>query len=462
MKKLFFAIALLLTPMILTAQIPSVAMYGMVSSPEDSSLVATQAKKWNVKVSGFSNPVIYLLVRADSFAFAGGGTVLDSLRAIKKANNSPAMYIVELDQSERLQSSPVDEMMLSSWGLDSSNVAYPWADGIDGTGVVQAILDTGFEINRPEFAGRVVTCQAVAHGTWTNECQQNISSCNHHGTHVASTAGGTTRGMAPKSSLALFRIYVPYTNNGCVNWVSDRIAAERRAVDVYGAKVINLSTGGGFSGAEAGVMMQLEAAGIVVCASAGNNDSYVYFPGSSEYAFAIAGLTSSLVRGSYSNQGPQVDFAFPGSGISGATGASSFGNKTGTSMAAPHCAGLATLHKQVNPSITFTEMYDLWKLCSTDTGPAGFDNGTGWGFPRADKCIAMARGVSTTPSPTINAVQIGPVYPTVGCIPIDTHVRWNHTAPPSWLTLTKSERQLCYRVESKPSDTQAKITLSGS
>src|SRR5690606_29937957 len=103
---------------------------------------------------------------------------------------------------------------------------------------------------------------------------------------------------------------------------------------------IGTSMGGSYSGAHDAVTRSARNAGVVVVASAGNNDSYVYCPACYDSAIAVAGLTSSLARGSYSNRGPEVDYAAPGSSISAAVGSSGFASKSGTSMAQPHVTGI--------------------------------------------------------------------------------------------------------------------------
>src|SRR5690606_9592019 len=140
-------------------------------------------------------------------------------------------------------------------------------------------------------------------------------------------------------------------------------------------------------------------------AAAGNNTSSVMFPGSSDHSIGVAALTSSNNWASYSNVGPQVDFAAPGSGITSTMPGGGTGSKSGTSMATPHVAGVVALLLADNPSLSYDGLYDLLKARAQDVDAAGFDNRTGWGLVRAYHSLG---GGDDTPPPVPLALAVSP------------------------------------------------------
>ncbi len=146
-----------------------------------------------------------------------------------------------------------------------------WAEGLDGSGVTVAVLDSGIDKNHPDLTGKVVgevnfvkgeetTRDLLGHGTL---CAGIIA-----GSGAAS--GGKYRGVAPGATLLNVRV-IDSTGNGKP---SDIIAGIEWALD-NGADVLSLSLGGTSLGeTNPPVTMAADNAmesGVVVCVSAGNN-----------------------------------------------------------------------------------------------------------------------------------------------------------------------------------------------
>ena len=81
-----------------------------------------------------------------------------------------------------------------------------WAAGFDGLGTTVAVLDTGYDPTHPDLQGRV-----VASANFTTDA--SVTDGNGHGTHVASTVGGTgaasgglRKGVAPKADLMVGKV----------------------------------------------------------------------------------------------------------------------------------------------------------------------------------------------------------------------------------------------------------------
>ena len=131
-------------------------------------------------------------------------------------------------------------------------------------------------------------------------------------------------------------------------------------------------------------------------ASAGNcGDSSYYlngcsymnqplYPAAYSNVMAVAAVSSSDVRASFSNQGSYVDIAAPGVSIYNTFKNGSYRSVSGTSQAAPHVAGLAALIWARHPTYTAAQVRTVIEDTAVDLGPAGWDqNLAGDGLTRA-------------------------------------------------------------------------------
>jgi hypothetical protein len=113
----------------------------------------------------------------------------------------------------------------------------------------------------------------------------------------------------------------------------------------HGAEIINMSLGAPYdSSALEDAINYAWSKGVVVVAAAGNNgDTAPMYPAHYANCIAVAATDASDARTAWSNYGDWVDVAAPGLSVYSTLKNSSYGYKSGTSMAAPHVAGLAAL-----------------------------------------------------------------------------------------------------------------------
>ena len=233
----------------------------------------------------------------------------------------------------------------SAWGIDridqtvlplSSSYSY----ASNGTGVQVYVVDTGIRSSHTEFTGRVSPgFSAIGDSNGTEDC-------NGHGTHVGSIAAGTNYGVAKAATLVPVRV-LGCDGSGTISGVIaglDWIASQY--VDGTPA-VVNMSLGGGASSSLDTAVNSLINRGITVVVAAGNSkvDACTSSPARVPGAITVAATTNTDSFATYSNFGPCVDMAAPGSAINGAwfTGDSDAAVLSGTSMASPHVAGVAAL-----------------------------------------------------------------------------------------------------------------------
>ena len=268
--------------------------------------------------------------------------------AVEEIRRNPSVRYVAQDAWAR----PHATQTGATWGLDRIdqrdlplNGSYSYTP--TGAGVRVYVIDSGIRTTHTEFGGRAtVGTDFVGDGL-------NGQDCRGHGTHVAGTIAGATYGVAKGTQLVSVRVF------GCTGGspTSTIIAAvDWVTANAVKPAVTNMSLGGGFYQPLNDAVTASIASGIVYTLSAGNDnvDACQQSPASTPAALTVASITSGDVRSSFSNWGSCVDLFAPGSDITSAWYQSDTqtGIISGTSMAAPHVAGVAALYLQGAPAAT--------------------------------------------------------------------------------------------------------------
>ena len=235
------------------------------------------------------------------------------------------------------------------WGLDRIDerdrpLSRTYSYTRTGSGVNVYVIDTGIRRTHRQFGGR-----AFAAFTSIND-GRGANDCSGHGTHVAGIIGGSTYGVAKSARLHAVRVLDCWgwgTTSGViagVDWV--------RAHHVKPA-VANMSLGGGASSSLDTAVRNSIAAGVAYAIAAGNSNANAasFSPARVAEAITVGSSTSSDARSSFSNFGSVVDIFAAGSSITSAWSTSDTATNTisGTSMAAPHVAGVAARYLQGRP-----------------------------------------------------------------------------------------------------------------
>ena len=256
-----------------------------------------------------------------------------------------------------------------TWGLQATGV---YASHATGAGIKVAILDTGLDLEHPDFQGRTIVSKSFV---------PNEDACDvlGHGTHCAGTAcGGLKPSQLPRYGVACeAEIYVGKVlgNEGFGSgaWI---LAGMEWAL-ASGCQIISMSLG---SATEAGepfsnfyetVAQRILDQGTLIIAAAGNESERtrgvikpVASPANCPSVMAVAALDSNLQVADFSSggtdlEGGEVDIAAPGVGIySSVPMPKQYDNYSGTSMATPHVAGIAALYAQT----TGLRGRELWSI----------------------------------------------------------------------------------------------------
>jgi subtilisin family serine protease len=269
--------------------------------------------------------------------------------------------------------------------------------GWRGKGVTVAILDTGIDTAHPAFTGRVVDefCFSInsdcPNGSFFQTgagaaapCSWAPNQCDH-GTHVAGIAAGGTDwglpGVAPEAGILPIQVFSRVNNPvNCLpdpapcarSFRSNQIAAIG-VVDSLAAThniaAINLSLGKSTNGAPCMnatyviAVLNAMSHGVAVVASSGNDGSpfAVNFPACLPGVVAVGATDNSDAVWPSSNSSDMVDLLAPGVLVTSSVPGGIPGDKTGTSMAAPHVAGAFALLAERFPSSTVIQRLDHLK-----------------------------------------------------------------------------------------------------
>jgi hypothetical protein len=318
------------------------------------------------------SPATVLSVRSDRTTFTvpvSAAALLSEPSSVDVVADAPVRTLQTTTRIEPTIQSPVP-----SWGLDRIDADVDRLDDryayvSSGKGVRIYVIDTGVDAGHPDLAGR------VAQGWSAVDDGRGTSDCNGHGTHVAGTAAGTEYGVAKSA------VIVPVRVLDCsgAGFASSLIAGINWVVANHpgGAGIINLSVGGPANSAVDRAVEDAAARGLLVVAAAGNDggDACAVSPARAASALTSGATTSTDVRASYSNTGGCVDLFAPGSRITSAWPGGSAATLSGTSMAAPHVAGIAARIYQAELTTSASKVRSLLLGTAASGAVSGADGG---------------------------------------------------------------------------------------
>ncbi len=338
-----------------------------------------------------------------------------------------------------------------AWGVRKIRAPAVWDTlGFTGEGIVVGLIDTGVNYNHPDLQGRMWTNPGEIPNNGIDDDNNGyvddyygydfaeddpIPMDDHgHGTHTAGTiagngASGVQTGVAPGAKIMALKTLIQGSGSE-----SYSIEAAQYAL-AMGAHLCSMSLGWTWPNSSdrstwRTAIENLAAGGVLFVKSAGNRGdaTSVYpvphnlsVPGGVPILVAAAATDSFDVRAYFSSMGPTVwdypdhnappyddwpyppgypkpDLSAPGVDVLSLDYTGGYTLKSGTSMAAPHVAGVAALILEAVPFLTVEEIKEVLMNSALDLGPEGFD--TLYGAGRLDAYEALLEALAHAGDPT--------------------------------------------------------------
>jgi subtilisin len=290
-------------------------------------------------------------------------------------------------QSEVLEVQAASPKQVIDWGVSLVQAPQMWSM-TKGEGVKVAVLDTGIDASHPDLAANFVKGK-----NFTTSNSSDYHDRQGHGTHCAGVIAGCDNmvgivGVAPRAQLYIGKVL---GDNGSgslqaiVNGIDWAIAEK---VDI-----ISMSLGCSEDPGEAfhDAFRRARAAGIVIIAASGNENTSVGWPAAYEECIAVGAVDNTFGRASFSNFGQELDVAAPGVDILSTYPVGRYAKLSGTSMATPMVAGVAALMQAFcrNMGVVATpdKIVQMITERSVDMGQAGDDDMFGNGLINVSRMV---------------------------------------------------------------------------
>ncbi len=371
----------------------------------------------------------------------------ETLMAIKSLRRDPGVLHAEPNYRVNALAVPNDEAYPLQWHYPLIGLPDAWETTTGDPQVVVAVVDSGVLADHPDLAGQLVDGYDFVRDPASAGDGDGIdpdpsdpagpgaeAAGGFHGTHVTGTVvarGGNRLGVAGSAySARVMPLRALDTGGGGTSYDVEQavrfaagLANDSGTVPARPASIINLSLGGApFSQATQSLFDAVRAAGVAVVAAAGNQASTApFYPASYNGVISVSAVDTQRRLAPYSSTGPSIDVAAPGGdnsvdlngdgypdGVLSTSGSLNSGGlryvyafANGTSMAAPHVAGVLALMKSVNPALT---PQDIEAMLATgaltdDLGVPGRDDQFGHGLINAQRAVLAALEASgTTPA----------------------------------------------------------------
>lgn len=363
-----------------------------------------------------------------------------TLSGIKTLRQRSDVEYAEPNYIRRSLLTPSDPDYPRQWHYQAIGLPAAWdltTGTTSGLPVVVAVVDSGVVLSHPDLSGQLVTGYDFISDAANARDGDGIDpdpddpgdsdtkgQSSWHGTHVTGTVAAATDNNTGVAGVAWDAKIMPLRVLGKDGGSSyDVIQAVRYAAGLSNnsgtlpsqiADIINLSLGGpGHSLAEQETYQAVRAAGVTLVAAAGNeNSSTPTYPAAYPEVLSVSATDYASEKAPYSNFGPTIAVAAPGGNASVDLNRDGYGDGVlstaaddsrgsirptyrlyqGTSMAAPHVAGVIALMKSVYPGMTPDDVDNLLAGgdMTDDLGTTGRDDIFGHGLINAAKSVQAA------------------------------------------------------------------------
>lgn len=372
------------------------------------------------------------------------------LDRVDTATHSPSTAVAEKSSAQTIEKPVIskenakDEVGVAlkdkqnsniGWNIAQVNAPEAWAQGIDGTGIVVANLDSGVDYTHPalthKWRGRDASGNIVnPELSWYDPHSGSTlpADGDGHGTHTMGTMVGSEPdgtnyiGVAPGAKWIAVRIFNPSTTDAIIldggQWILAPVDKDGNLHPELAPDVVNNSWGGGpgvddwfrpivRAWRDAGIFPEFSAGNVTLTNPGGPGS--VANPANYPESFATGATDINQNLAGFSLRGPSAydgilkpEVSAPGVNIRSSVpgGAYESAGWDGTSMAGPHTTALAGLLLQANHSLTVSELEEIIKSTATPRTDAEYpttpNNGYGHGIINVyDAVSSVLSGVGT-------------------------------------------------------------------
>lgn len=396
-----------------------------VSFVDDGARALIAAEESEASFAGFDELTRVRVAARNGFDVLARARELEAAPGVRFAD-------VDLVYTGTFDHVPNDPLFAQCWGLNNTGQApfggtpdmdvdavEAWDLTTGNPAVRIAILDVGVDRAHPDLnvaSGADTTSAGPGDGS-------AVTSCDNHGTFVAGAAaaridnGLGAGGTAPLATIVPIRTLI--SSPACdSSWTTSTtwVLAALGQVTTLGCRVTNCSNGLQEQPSVTTAYTSLHASGVVHFGSAGNGSlTTIHYPARLAVVNGVAAVNAVGGHPSWSNTGTGLDLSGPGVSIwttdrSNMPGIDpgDYTLASGTSMAAPYCAGIAALILARNGDLSAAQVDTLLRTTARDLGAAGYDTTFGHGLVRARAaldlagtgCPAPATYCTSTPSST--------------------------------------------------------------
>jgi subtilisin len=317
-------------------------------------------------------------VSTQSYSSSTGYGLVDASTAVAKATGRDSF-------------ADVPDLGGNNWGDDMVKAPEAWAKGYTGEGIVVAVLDTGVDRNHEDLKNNIWKNTKEIEGNgkdddgngytddvygWNFDSNSNETiDVAGHGTHVSGTIAAENNdkgatGVAYNSKIMAVKV-LDDSGSGSYDSIAKGIYY---AVD-NGAKVINMSLGGGSNNQTMQEALQYASSkGTIVVMAAGNSGgSSPIYPAryAKETGIAVGAVEKNGSQASFSNRAGNDQLTYvtaPGVSIYSTVPDNGYENYSGTSMATPHVAGVVALMLSANSNLSDSQVRQILADTSGNSG----------------------------------------------------------------------------------------------
>lgn len=346
---------------------------------------ATSATKWLNNHSSYqvlkSNGTYYVLNHPEQTL----DEMLHDLRKAQEVRYAEPNVRFEKQISIPQTVLPNDEFYKGyQWNLQQIHAPEGWAYTEGTEDVIIAILDTGIDMEHEDLQNKLVS------GYNAFDESDDANDEHGHGTHVAGIASALTNNEAGIAGISWNNRLMPVkvldaTGEGDlfeiiqgIEWATD-----------HGASIINMSLGDWHNSEllHDAVRYAYDQDVVMIAATGNENSATPMYPAAYQEVMAVSAVDEHNIKSNFSNYGLYVDVTAPGEHIPSAIPDNQYAFMSGTSMAAPHVAGLAGLIRSLRPELTNEHVMKIITRTADNLGDVGHDVLHGYGLINIEKAL---------------------------------------------------------------------------